>query len=320
MKSTALQKSLALQKGLFLIRYEAADDAQQPPKVTFAVDPASSGAVEFLLPPETEKPILWSPGASLIVRAVVPSRLSVEVEARFAGGSVGARIQSTPLSMDPLGMAWADGGYGQVDFSDLRLLGHLAGRGDVYVASSDWLGGPHSPTRIEGIAIEWPSRPQNFGIRHSVRVGGSGEARVTDMVEAGSYSGTRGRALPLVGATFEVFGPASRDHEITAEAIFLGSPQMRVTGQRVVVSGPTGREPLVGLRLQIKGQESAIVEPARISRPLSRPVSRQAAPSVSSGFEPVSPPAAAPPTAMGAVRSGNGRVRVFRSRAPAKTS
>lgn len=304
MKSTNLQKALDLQKGLFLIRYDSAEDASQPPKVSLSADRQSAGSVEFLLPPEIEEPILWSPGASVVVRLSAPARLQVEVSARSAGGSLGARIQSAVLSTDPLGLAALD--EPPVDLSGLRFLGHLSGRGDTFVGLGEWLGGPMAPTRIEGVGIDWAGRPQNFGLRHAVRVGGPGEPKTTEFVEAGGYSGTRGRALPLVGATFEVFGPAAQNYEITADAIFLGSPQMKVTGQRIVVSGPTGREPLVGLRLQIASTKAAAL-PAHASRPI------QTAGKHGATGAPVTPVESAP------VRGGTGRVRVFRSRASGKT-
>ncbi|MCK1368325.1 hypothetical protein [Bradyrhizobium sp. 62] len=299
MKSTNLQKSLDLQKGLFLIRYDSAEDASQPPKVSLSADPQSAGSIEFLLPPDVEEPVLWSPGASIVVRLSVPARLQVEVSARSAGGSLGARIQSASLSTDPLGLAALE--EAEIDLSGLRLLGHLAGRGDTFVGLGEWLGGPIAPTRIEGLGFDWSGRPQNFGLRHSVRVGGLGESRPTEFVEAGGFSGTRGKALPLVSATFEVFGPAAHSYEISADAIFLGSPQMKVTGQRIVVSGPTGREPLVGVRLQIASTRRAAAQ-AQIS---ARSV-------------PIATPADAPEP-KGVTRSGSGRVRVFRSRAAAKT-
>lgn len=302
MKSPTLQKSLDLQKGLFLIRYDSAEDAAQPPKVGLSVDPQEAGSIEFLLPPDVEEPVLWSPGANVVVRLSAPARIRVEVSARSIGGSLGARIQSAQLSTDPLGLAALD--EAPIDFTGLRLLGHLAGRGDTFVGLSEWLGGPMAPTRIEGVSIDWVGRPQTFGLRHSVRVGGRGEPKPTEFVEAGGYSGTRGRALPLVGATFEVFGPAAQHYEITADAIFLGSPQMKVTGQRVVVSGPSGREPLVGLRLQIASTRTAA------------PPARSAPSTASQGA--TAAPATAPESAKSPARSGSGRVRVFRSRAGAK--
>ncbi|WP_156927775.1 hypothetical protein [Bradyrhizobium sp. Tv2a-2] len=265
------------------------------------MDSASAHAVELLLPPSVAAPVLWSPGASLVVRLSAPARLLVDVSPRTPGGSVAARIQSVQLSTDPQGMAWSDE-VAAVDFSGLRVVGHLAGRGDCFVGLGEWLGGPQAPTRIEGVALDWVGRPANFGIRQAVRIGGAGEPKSTEFVEVGAFSGTRGRALPLVSVSFEVFGLAALGYEITAEALFLGSPQMRVTGQRVVVSGPTGREPLVGLKLQIAAPQAA-----------PRPI-------VPAAPTPVADPPSLRPTAApdGMERSSRGRVRVFRSRTAAK--
>ena len=56
-------------------------------------------------------------------------------------------------------------------------------------------------------------------------------------------------ALPIVGLMLEVYGPGAGDFELDVEAIFLGAPIMRMRGQCVVLSGPTSREPLVGLKI-----------------------------------------------------------------------
>jgi hypothetical protein len=50
----------------------------------------------------------------------------------------------------------------------------------------------------------------------------------------------------------ELSGPGAAGGEIISEAVFLSAPILRAVGQRVVLSGPTGREPLVGLRLAIQ--------------------------------------------------------------------
>jgi hypothetical protein len=294
MKSSAQQKPLDLQRGLFLIKYEAADDIQHPPRVTLSIDRSSEDAVEFILPPGVSEPVLWSPGASLIAKISSNARLFVEVAGRGPNRSVGARIQSVVLSTDPMGLADAEeiDIDDEVDFAGLRVLGHLAGRGDTFVPAGEWLGGPMAPSRIEGIAVDWPGKPANFNLSYAVRIGGAAPA-ATDLSEAGAFSGTRGRALPLVGATLEVSGAAAKGYQITADAIFLGSPQMRVSGQRVVLSGPTGREPLVGLRLQI-------APIAAVDAPVERQIAAPAAPA------PVTP-----------TKTGSGRVRVFRSKGAA---
>ena len=116
------------------------------------------------------------------------------------------------------------------------------------------------------------------------------------MMDIGSFAGTRGRAMPLTGVVFELSGAASSDYQVRVEAAFLGSPTMRVIGKRVVLSGPTGREPLVGLRMNL---ELATVGSARDMTPATRP-SQPSPPKIRQPEEPAPKPAS--------------RVRVFRSR------
>ena len=58
--------------------------------------------------------------------------------------------------------------------------------------------------------------------------------------------------MPLTGVMLELSGPDASLYQFSFEALFLGSPVMRATGERVVLSGPTGREPLVGLRVALE--------------------------------------------------------------------
>ncbi|MGL3110387.1 hypothetical protein [Bradyrhizobium sp. BR 1432] len=73
-----------------------------------------------------------------------------------------------------------------------------------------------------------------------------------------------------------------------AEATFLNAPTLRAIGKRVVLSGPTSREPLVGIRIGVNrlAAPDNVVVPAKPSR---KPV-------------------------------GSSRVRVFRSRARQESS
>ena len=127
----------------------------------------------------------------------------------------------------------------------------MAGIGDVFAGAQEWLAGPSAPSRIEGIAIEWPDKPRDLTLRYAVTTA-KPQAASGRMMDLGTYAGTRGRALPVVGVLLELTGPGASRHEISAEAIFLGSPQVRATGRRAVLAGPTGREPLVGFRLHMK--------------------------------------------------------------------
>ena len=81
----------------------------------------------------------------------------------------------------------------------------------------------------------------------------------------GSFAGTRGRTIPIVSVLLEMSGAAAFNLQFAVEAVFLGAPIKRSTGKRVVVSGPTGREPLVGLRINIEGTSGAEQPPIKSS-------------------------------------------------------
>ena len=240
------EKLLELQRGLFLLKYESADHDINPPKILVAPE-SGNRHIDLVLPPDAEDAVLWSPGACLVVRATAPGRLRVSVVPTVANGSMAARIQLVGLSADPKGMRSTEEAA-DVDLSNFRVLGHVAGFGDVFSSANEWIAGPSAPSRIEGIAIEWPDKPDRLRLRYAVKVGGPRPA-MTPFVQAGGFAGTRGRSLPLVGATFELSESSALD--LIVDTLFLGSPQMRVTGQRVVVAGPSGREPLVGLRVSV---------------------------------------------------------------------
>jgi hypothetical protein len=118
------------------------------------------------------------------------------------------------------------------------------------------------------------------------------------LVAVGSFAGTRGRAMPLTGIVLELSGPDASHYQLEVEALFLGSPIKRAVGQRVLLSGPTGREPLVGLRLAL-----AVLNDVPQQNPQTERERRAEPPSK----------VEEPGTASEQVRK-SGRVRVFRSR------
>ena len=119
-------------------------------------------------------------------------------------------------------------------------------------------------------------------------------------VDLGAFAGTRGRAMALTGLMLELTGPDATLYRFSAEALFLGSPVIRVSGERVVVSGPTGREPLVGLRVALHGANSQNDEVAH-SNKLAQST-QKSQPQRHSGQPTQGPP------------PSSSRVRVFRSR------
>jgi hypothetical protein len=255
------QRKIAnIDRGLFLIRYAAAEDDERPPKVRVAVDPSEEKDILLVLHPDHADATLSQPGSCLVVSARRPGKLIVEVAPWRRDGSTAATVKIEPLiqgaaepsrSVEPTFTG-----------SSIRVLGHVAGIGDVFAGAQEWLAGPSAPSRIEGIAIEWPDKPKDLALRYAVKTA-KPQAASGRMMDLGTYAGTRGRALPVVSVVLELSGPRASRYEIGAEAIFLGSPQVRATGQRIVLTGPTGREPLVGFRLDMRERRTPAATPRR---------------------------------------------------------
>jgi len=253
MASGSQRKTIDVDRGLFLIRYASAADEAQPPKVSVAPDAASKRSISLLIHPDEKEASLWRPGACFVVCATAPGTLIVEVVPGPHCTSAAASVQIEPLSQGgPISRGEATRESSRpFDFDRIALVGHVAGLGDVRVNPGEWLAGPGGPARIEGLSIEWADRPADLTIRYSVATA-KPDAASQRITELGGYAGTRGKALALVGITFELFGPAAANAQLNVEAIFLGSPALQNIGPRVVLAGPTGREPLVGLRMRVE--------------------------------------------------------------------
>ncbi len=258
MERTKQSKVVDVAKGLLLVRYATADDEKRPPKIKVVVNPKHSKNVELILSPEHEDAVLWQPGACLVVRAARPGQLFVEVVPIEEGGSRAATVKIETLSQGEVvapgqrkttERVVADVNSG-MESGQLSVLGHVAGTGDVRARADEWIAGPASPARIEGLSIDWPGKPDDIDIRYAVKLARPHAASGRTM-ELGGYAGTRGRALPIVGVTLELSGAGASDFRIVTEAVFLGAPVVRVTGKQADLSGPTGREPLVGFRLRV---------------------------------------------------------------------
>ncbi|GKQ49957.1 hypothetical protein [Bradyrhizobium sp. Ce-3] len=300
------QKTIDLARGLFLVRYNGADDKTSPPMVRVYADRASVNNCNIISGPDAVNGTLFAPESALVVSVARPSRVIVEVTAGRAGGSTAANIKFEPLTQgqpisqpasDPFDTyepATYEPAAGPREHSDLKLLAHVAGLGDVTVGPNTWIAGPSAPARIEGISLEWPNKPHDLNLQYAVKFARP-QRGDNQFVPLGTFTGTRGRALAITGFSLEASGPSADRYAISAETIFLGAPALRVTGNRIVVSGPSGREPLVGLKLNL---EERRVQAA----PLAPQQPRRAEP------VPVNPA----PRLDGPRLEG--RVRVFRSR------
>lgn len=258
MNEAEQQKVLSLDRGLFFINYKSAEDSVSPPRVIVAPANGHERHMEIILHPDATEPTLYKPNSGLVVRVNTPATLEVQVQPARPGGSRSAivRVEQIQAGRIPAAMDSASGPGPHAATEGLKVLGHVAGRGDIVVGPNAWIAGPDAPSRVEGVALEWPDKPLSVDIRYAVQLanGQNGSGR---MVPLGAYAGTRGRALPLTGVVLEMSG--TDELRFVAEAGFLNAPTLRAVGRRVVLSGPTNREPLVGIRIGIERNATAEV-------------------------------------------------------------
>lgn len=295
MNDIAQQKTLDLARGLYLIRYEGSESAA-PPVVRVFPDRGQAQNCMIITAPDAADGTLHREGA-LVVSVRQACRLVVEVTPQRPGGPTAANVKIETLSQGRVPSVAGSGLSPQAPANpaqDLRVVAHVAGIGDVTESANSWIAGPMAPARVEGLCLVWPGKPVDLDIRYAVRFARP-QAGDNQFVPLGTFAGTRGRALPLTGVSLELSGPGAHRYNVTAEAIFLGAPASRITGQRINLSGPSGREPLVGIKIDV---ENVAFQPT---------VTQQSAPSA----VPPSPPQ--PEAAAPAPRPA-GRVRVFRSR------
>jgi len=286
MNDSVHRKTIDLARGLFLVRYQGSNDPINSPVVRVFPDQGHAQNCTILTEPNASDGSLYYPDGALVVSVSHPCRLIVEVSPLAPGGSSVASV-----AIDALTQGRVPGRGSRDPRADLRVMAHVAGIGDVTDRSNGWIAGPSAPARIEGLSLDWPGKPHDVTLRYAVR-SARPQAGDNQFVQLGTFAGTRGRALPLTYVSIELFGPGASKYALVAEAAFQGAPAMRMTGQHIVLSGPSGREPLVGIRLDLEGI-GAQAPAAEIPAPATRPPANQTPPP---------PPRPAP------------RVRVFRGR------
>ena len=132
----------------------------------------------------------------------------------------------------------------------LEILAHVARVGDTSVPAGEWIAGPESPARIEGLSLKWRDPSRHPDLKYAVRVGGRSSSLMWGNGD-GSFVGTRGQARPLTEVRFELTGEAAENSELVIEALFQDAAPVRAKGRNFKLSGPSGQEALVGLRIDL---------------------------------------------------------------------
>ena len=253
-RNVAQTKLVELDPGLFLFRY-VASAARTAPTVMVACEHGSERAVMLLSPPGYPTGTLVRPGDALVVQVRQNARLSVRVQPSVPNGSSEADVTIERLGQS----AEKDEGITRAELSDesrsdgtkaLEVLAHVARIGDVSVPAGEWIAGPENPARIEGLALKWRDPSPRLDLNYAVRVGGRSSSLMWGNGD-GSFVGTRGQARPLTEVRFELTGEAADKSELVIEALFQGARPVRAEGRSIRLSGPSGQEALVGLRMDL---------------------------------------------------------------------
>jgi hypothetical protein len=295
------QRSMRVSAGLFVLRYVSSSAEGKAPTVVVYSDEGSG--VEIVTHDRSETGVMASPGEAVVVRASHTSSLMVKIYSATGDSGNHAHLVFERVSATGLGAAslnaslaepatYLDGLAGRFE-----ILAHVARRGDVLAADGEWICGPHLPMAIEGIQIRWPGRPAGADISVSATQLVRGRSQPLPQAPVGEFVGSRGKAIPLAGITLSMSAALAARHVFECEALFLGTQVVRRSGALVELSGPTGLEPLVGLRIGIMPaiRSNAAADAARIEQAVARRV------------KPLSLETAIPSA------GSSGRVRVFRT-------
>jgi hypothetical protein len=259
--TSELKRRIDVQAGVFLVRYALAEEVSAYPAIKVSIPPENEKDVSLVLHDKDDSRdiTLWQPGSSVALKVKRAAQISIEVVPLQVDASTNATIKIDALSQGEkahhvLGQA---AGHAKQDLNlpGFRLHGHVAGRGDLEVLADEWLAGPAMPARIEGVAIYWPNKPRNIELRYSA-IGPRANAATTPVVTLGNFAGTRGRALPVLGFHLELAGAGASTAQLAVEALFLGTPIISAVGDRLTLSGPSGLEPLIGLKINIEPRQA----------------------------------------------------------------
>ena len=256
--------------GLFVLRYASSTAGANPPVVTVSAE--ADNRIEVVTPSGAKIGIMSAPGEALVIRAMQKGNLVVRMAASLPGGSNHAHLVLERISASaPPARSTMASTSNVLDITprnplDISILAHVARRGDVIEKQGEWICGPNLPMAIEGLEVRWPGKPAGLDILISGWHLAGGRKRALDKVPSGAFLGSRGKASPFTALSVAIAGPSASAFMLKCEALFLGTQVLRKSGLSIDLSGPTGLEPLVGLRLSLVPAGAAQLAPATMAQ------------------------------------------------------
>ena len=267
-KNQAKRHFFQVEPGLYIARYTKSAVEHSAPIVELQIEESAPPGFAIISIPGKPLNLLSEVGDCAVILAPTRGELLIVAYSRESNGTVDATVTLEPLGKNvrakvhpnkPIKEELAERPSQPVDSRtiDIDVLGHVAGRGDVWVKGGEWIAGPEDPARIEGLAIniaEQSNAPDLvYGVIAASRQNSA--RQVEKVVQAGSFVGSRGRATPVVGFKLQLRGQSKITHSIVAQVLFLGAPPVTKQGTDLNFLGPTGREPIIGLAISVNEVE-----------------------------------------------------------------
>ncbi len=269
MSGTERHMTLKVERGLFALTYRS-EPSPVPAEAPRAEVVSTSPGISLLSAPGEPFGVLSGPGRVVIVVAEAAGTIDVVLHAETPGNPLAARLELKRMGMENVSAPAEevrlrpDLAEGGVEF---LLRAHVSLRGDLAAPRGHWICGPDAPGRIEGIEMRGVAAavPLEYQV---ATVGRS--AGWSPWTRAGTYAGSRGKALPLIGLRVRLLPEAAPNLALKADGVFLGASVLTRQGREVELVGPTPLDPLVGVRLDFataRPKPAASTDPAPIRQP-----------------------------------------------------
>ncbi|HXR36956.1 MAG TPA: glycosyl transferase family 90 [Candidatus Binataceae bacterium] len=129
--------------------------------------------------------------------------------------------------------------------STIRILAHIANRGDVWFERGAWAGEPDKQRNIEGFALEPGCAFTTADIAYQAVLS---DGSLSDWYKGGEFCGTRGKGLPIRGLRVRLSGNAASSYECSYTARFRDGAEVSGAADGDVCQAES-RAPLVGFQI-----------------------------------------------------------------------
>ncbi|MBX3539698.1 MAG: hypothetical protein KF735_18810 [Chelatococcus sp.] len=251
-------RMIKLSRGLFALRYLAADDDRQPPAIGVQTGPRSREALTIVGGPDSEEGFLCKPGDAAVLVSQGDAIIVVTTYVGRHALSDGVKLKLDQIdrlsARDSELVRAARPQRAKAVPRDRRapvfLSGHVEGIGALSLKAGERLGEAGSSHVIEGFAIHWPRRPVGVDIAYGCAdVGGSLAVETL----TGDFVGTRGKGGAIGGLFVRLVGERAGQFALDAEAVFAGGRRVVSSSQALEALVEEEAAPLVALSVAVLG-------------------------------------------------------------------